>query len=229
MRSTPTFQKVTEIYPQLLTWQNLSQMCIDAESTAEADWDGRHLAATCQPMEKKLNSSRGRRESGGGLNSSRRTGGGFGVAQLAGGREAGERGRARERERERGRRGREEGREREGGRETRGREVGERERAGERKTFLLPPLLATEAISVARRREEREERALPLSPASLPPASWATPNPPPVLCEELSPSAALSSPPRRVNFFFPSADTWRPGVFRPSQPPPWTPRRCTFD
>ena len=33
----------------------------------------------------------------------------------------------------------------------------ERERDGERKTFLLPPFLATEAISVAR-REEREER-----------------------------------------------------------------------
>ena len=32
----------------------------------------------------------------------------------------------------------------------------ERERAGERKTFLLPPLLMTEAISVARRHEERE-------------------------------------------------------------------------
>ena len=39
----------------------------------------------------------------------------------------------------------------------------ERAREGgrrERKTFLLPPLFATEAISVARRREERgEERA----------------------------------------------------------------------
>ena len=94
---------------------------------------------------KKLNSSRGRRESGGGAQlfaenlqlPLRRSfwrgqiaGGGFGVAQIAGGREAGERGRARERER----------------------------RAGERKTFLLPPLLATEAIFVARRREEREER-----------------------------------------------------------------------
>ena len=34
----------------------------------------------------------------------------------------------------------------------------ERER-GERKTFLIPPLLATEAISVARRREERKDVA----------------------------------------------------------------------
>ena len=33
-------------------------------------------------------------------------------------------------------------------------EAGER---GERKTFLLPPLLATEAIFIARRREERGE------------------------------------------------------------------------
>ena len=31
------------------------------------------------------------------------------------------------------------------------------ERAGERKTFLLPPLLMTESISVMRRREERGE------------------------------------------------------------------------
>ena len=33
------------------------------------------------------------------------------------------------------------------------------ERAGERKTFLLPPLLATEAISVARRGERRGKSA----------------------------------------------------------------------
>ena len=44
-----------------------------------------------------------------------------------------------------------------GGREREGARERER-RAGERKTFLLPPLLATEAISVVRRREEREER-----------------------------------------------------------------------
>ena len=62
-------------------------------------------------------------------------GGGFGVAQIAGGREAGERGRARERERQ----------------------------AGERKTFLLPPLFATEAIFVARRRKERFSSSFPLS------------------------------------------------------------------
>ena len=48
--------------------------------------------------------------------------------------------------------------EREGGEEEMKRErAGEREKRerGERKTFLLPPLLAREAISVAR-REERE-------------------------------------------------------------------------
>ena len=33
---------------------------------------------------------------------------------------------------------------------------GKRERGGERKTFLLPFLLTTEAISVMRKREERE-------------------------------------------------------------------------
>ena len=66
-----------------------------------------------------------------------------------GGRKRG-RGREEAREREGGRAGEGE-RKGEGGRETRGRE------AGERKTFLLPPLLATEAISVARRREERGE------------------------------------------------------------------------
>ena len=60
---------------------------------------------------KKLNSSRGEERAAEGLNSSRRTGGGFGVAQIAGGRE-GEREREREREREGGRE-----REREGGRE----------------------------------------------------------------------------------------------------------------
>ena len=76
-------------------------MCIDVESTAEADGDGRHLAATCQPMEKNYTLRGGEERAAEGLNSSRRTGGGFGVAQIAGGREAGERGRARERERER--------------------------------------------------------------------------------------------------------------------------------
>ena len=34
------------------------------------------------------------------------------------------------------------------------------ERAGERKTFLLPPLLATEAISLARRRGERRGKSV---------------------------------------------------------------------
>ena len=29
--------------------------------------------------------------------------------------------------------------------------------------------------------------------------------------------------------FFPSADTWRPGGFRPRHPPLWTPRRCTVE
>ena len=48
----------------------------------------------------------------------------------------------------------------------------ERERAGERKTFLLPPLLATEAISVARRREERGEgRARERGRRNFPPPS----------------------------------------------------------
>ena len=137
MRSTPTFQKVSEIYPQLLTWQNLSPMCIDVESTAEADGDGSHLAATCCRWGRRESSKRERRRGSTLQLPLRRcfwrgqiAGGGFDVAQIAGGGEAGERGRARERER----------------------------RAGERKTFLLPPLLATEAISVARRREEREER-----------------------------------------------------------------------
>ena len=48
--------------------------------------------------------------------------------------------------------------ERERGEEEMKRErAGEREKRerGERKAFLLPPLLATEAISIARRREER--------------------------------------------------------------------------
>ena len=58
-----------------------------------------------------------------------------------------ERGRSKERRRERTRRGRDE----EGEREREGRE------RGERKTFLLPPLLVTEAISAARRHEERGE------------------------------------------------------------------------
>ena len=133
-------------------------MCIDVESTAEADGDGRHLAATCQPDgKKKLNSSRGRRESGGGAQlfaeNRRRV-----RRRPASWREGGGREREGARERERGRegrRGREEGREREGGRERDEREGGGR--AGERKTFLLPPLLATEAISVPRRGEERGE------------------------------------------------------------------------
>ena len=64
---------------------------------------GRHVSAEG----KKLNSLRGRRESGGGALQlplrrcfwrGQIAGGGFGVAQIAGGREAGERGRARERE-----------------------------------------------------------------------------------------------------------------------------------
>ena len=69
--SYPNLSPDPEIYPnllkpqdlpQLLTWQNQSPMCIDVESTAEADGDESHLAATCQPREKIK--SRGRRESG---------------------------------------------------------------------------------------------------------------------------------------------------------------------
>ena len=74
-----------------------------------------------------------------------------------------------------------------GGREREGARERER-RAGERKTFLLPPLLATEISSVVSLSLSLSPArlslslVLPLSPASLPPAIWATPNPPPAIC-----------------------------------------------
>ena len=63
---------------------------------------------------------------------------------------------------------------------------------GKEEENLSSRLLATEIASVARRGGRRKvflsparlslSRALPLSPASLPPAIWATPNPQPAIC-----------------------------------------------
>ena len=53
--------------------------------------------------------------------------------------------------------------------------AGEREKRerGERKTFLLPPLLVTEAISIARRRKERGEgRARERCRRNFPPSPY---------------------------------------------------------
>ena len=87
-------------------------------------------------------------------------------------------------------------------------------------------LKTTYPLSPLRRRLAAAHFAAPL-PLPTPPLSLAAVPSTLTLPFSLAavPSAALTHP----RFLFFHRLTWRPGGFRPRQPPPWTPRPCTVD